>query len=82
MQHAAQAAAQQDQGEVGKEGKGRGERRGHAANAHCTESHPPMMKHAKSELITRPPSPLAGGYQSARYARPFLETSNKVFPLH
>jgi protein-S-isoprenylcysteine O-methyltransferase Ste14 len=48
-------------------------------NAHGTERHLPKLKHAKGELFTRPPSPLAGGYQSARYARPSEGTPHKVF---
>jgi hypothetical protein len=37
--------------------------------AHSSESHPPLMQHAKGQLVSRPPSPLSGGYQSARFAR-------------
>jgi hypothetical protein len=51
-------------------------------NAHGTECHPQKMKHAKSCLFARPPSPLAGGYQSARCARQSQGAPNKVFHVN
>jgi hypothetical protein len=38
-------------------------------NAHGAKREPLKIKHAKCRLFARPPSPLAGGYCSARYAR-------------
>jgi len=41
-----------------------------------------MMKHAKGELVARPPSPLAGGYCSARCTRESHRAPNKVFHVN